>query len=124
MIQQQTKLKVIDNSGAKIVKCIKVLGGFKKKHAKIGDSIIVSVQKIKSKSIKKIKKGEVCTAVIIKLKKKSLRQNGLGVKFDFNTVVLFTKTNSLLFTRIFSKIPRELRVKKMLKLYSLSMGTY
>ena len=125
MIQMQTKLKVIDNSGAKIVKCIKILKVFKKKKAKIGDVIVVSVQKIKSNSsLSKVKKGEVCYAMIIRTKKKFKRNTGVTTSFENNSVVLLTNTEIPLFTRVFGKVPRELRTQKMLKLYSLSMGTF
>ena len=121
----QTKLRVIDNSGAKTVKCIKVLKGFKKKKAKIGDVIVVSVQKIKgNSSLSKVKKGEVCYAMIIRTRKNFKRSTGIITNFENNSVVLLTNARIPISTRIFGKVPRELRTQKMLKLYSLSMGTF
>ena len=122
MIQQQTKLKVVDNSGAKLVKCIKVLNGFKKRKAIIGNTIIITVKK--TKLTNSMKKGEIHTAVIIKTKKKYKRSNGLSFMFDNNEVVLINKSNNPIFTRIFGKIPKELRTQKLLKLYTLSTGIF
>ena len=95
MIQQQTILKVADNSGAKTVKCIKVLGGFKKKKAQLGDVIIVSIQTLKNKSkiTSKVNKGEVYKALIIRTKKKYIIKNGFTVNFDENSVSLLNKQN-------------------------------
>lgn len=125
MIQMQTRLKVIDNSGAKIVKCLKVLKGFKKKTAKIGDIIVVSVQKVKSGSLStKVKKGEIYHAVIIRTKKKLNRVTGITVNFEDNSVVLLSNSSVPIFTRIFGRIPRELRAQRMSKLHSLSTGTF
>ena len=124
MIQQKTNLKVIDNSGVKTIKCIKVLNGFKKKTAKISDLIVVSVKKKKLSSNSKFKKGEVHTAIVIRTKKKIIRKTGINIRFDENSAVLITKTFTPLFTRIFGKVPKKLRIQKFLKLYTLSTGSF
>ena len=124
MIQQKTNLKVIDNSGVKTIKCIKILNGFKKKTAKMSDLIVVSIKKKKVSSNSKLKKGEIHTAVVIRTKKKTIRKTGVNVRFDENSAVLITKTFTPLFTRIFGKVPKRLRTQKFLKLYTLSTGSF
>lgn len=124
MIQQQTILKVADNSGAKTVKCIKVLQGFKKKHAKIGDLIVISVQTLrnKSKEISKVKKREVYKGLIIRTKKFYRKKNFELIKFEENSIVLINKQNLPVGTRIIGVIPKQLKKKKFQKLISISSG--
>ena len=124
MIQQQTILKVADNSGAKHVKCIKVLGGFKRKFAYTGDIIVVSVVKLRNKSKfnSKVKKGEVYRALILKTKNSTSRRSGFKKLFKENVVCLLNKQGKPLGTRIFSLVPFELRKHKWIKISSLSPG--
>lgn len=124
MIQQQTILKVVDNSGAKTVKCIKVLGGFKKKIAKLGDTIIVSVQKLRNKSKKtsKIKKKEVCKALIIRTKSTYSKNTGISIGFSENAVVLINKQNNPIGTRILGSVPKILQKKSLQKFISIANG--
>jgi large subunit ribosomal protein L14 len=123
MIQQQTLLKVADNSGAKIVKCIKVLGGFRKKFAYTGDVVVVSVLKLrnKSRSISKVKKGEIYKALIIRTKKE-LKKKSFNIYFKENHVCLISLQCKPIATRIFGPIPKELKKNKWIKLNSLSSG--
>lgn len=124
MIQQQTILKVSDNSGAKTVKCIRVLGGFKKKYAKLGDSIIVSIQQLrnKSKNTSKVKKGEVYKALIIRTKTPYKKKDGSQMWFSENSVVLINKQENPISTRIIGPIPKLLKKKKFQKFISMSSG--
>jgi large subunit ribosomal protein L14 len=126
MIQQLTTLKVADNSGAKTVKCIKVLGGFKKKYAKLGSLIVVSVQKLRKKSKKtsKVKKGGVYKALIIKTKAKQRKKDGSTTYFNTtqNSVILMNKKGNPIATRITEPIPYSLRKKKLTKFISISTG--
>ena len=128
MIQQQTILKVSDNSGAKTVKCIKVLGGARKRYAKLGEVIVVSVQELRNKSkiTSKIKKKEVYKALIIQTKKKILKKDGLitfiNNKDNNNSVVLMNKKGNPIATRILAPIPTSLKKKKILKFLSISIG--
>lgn len=124
MIQVQTILKVADNSGAKTVKCIKVLGGFKRRYAKLGDIIVVSVQELREKNKKysKIKKGSVCKGLIIRVKKKFLTLNKNFLKFDENSIVLLNKQNLPLGTRILGGLPYFFKKKKYQKFISVSAG--
>nr|YP_010377302.1 ribosomal protein L14 [Odontella aurita]QYB22951.1 ribosomal protein L14 [Odontella aurita] len=124
MIQQQTKLKVSDNSGAKIVKCIKTLGGFKKKYNKINETVIVSVQHLRNKAklSSKVRKGEIYKAVIVKSKKKLQKKDGSTFKNHENSVILLTKQNKPLATRIVGPITKELKIKKFSKLKNISTG--
>lgn len=124
MIQQQTFLKVSDNSGAKWVKCIKVWGGFKKKYATIGDVIIVSIQQLRNKSKKtsKVKKKEIYQALIIKTKTSSLKKSGYKKNFGENSVVLLGKQGNPIGTRILGGIPKHLKIKKLQKVISISTG--
>lgn len=118
MIQVETRLKVADNSGAKIVYCIKVLGGSKRKVASIGDVIVVSVKEAVPNS--KVKKGDVLKAVIVRTKKEIKRPDGSYIRFDDNSAVLIAGNNEPLGTRIFGPVARELRAKKFMKIISLA----
>ena len=124
MIQQQTLLRVADNSGAKIVKCIKVLVGFKKRYAKLGDIIVVSVQQLRNKSKKtsKVLKGGVFRALVIKTKTAYKKRDGSKFSFQENSVVLISKQGTPVGTRILSPISKILRKKKFTKFFSLSNG--
>jgi large subunit ribosomal protein L14 len=118
MIQVETRLKVADNSGAKIVYCIKVLGGSKRKVATIGDVIVVSVKEAVPNS--KVKKGDVLKAVIVRTKKEIQRPDGSFIRFDENSAVLIGGNNEPLGTRIFGPVARELRAKRFMKIISLA----
>lgn len=124
MIQQQTILKVSDNSGAKTVRCIRVLGGFRKKYAKLGDNIIVSVQQLrnKSKNTSKVKKGEVYKALIIRTKVPHKKKDGSQIWFGENSVVLVNKQENPVSTRIIGPLPKLLKKKKFQKFISMSSG--
>jgi len=124
MIQQQTLLKVVDNSGAKTVKCIKVLGGYKRKSAFIGDRVIVSVRELRNKFkvTSKVKKGEVLSAIILRTKKNGKRKDGSRFFFDENVVTLINKQEKSLATRILGPLPIELRKNKLMKVASLAAG--
>jgi large subunit ribosomal protein L14 len=124
MIQQQTILKVADNSGAKTVKCIKVLGGFKKRYANLGDIVVVSVQQLRNKSKKtsKVSKGEVFRALVIKIKKQYKKKDGSSFFLQENAVTLINKQGSPIGTRILGPIPKVLKKKKFMKFVSLSIG--
>ena len=118
MIQMQTKLDVADNSGAKQVQCIKVLGGSKRRTASIGDIIVVSVKEAIPRG--KVKKGEVLKAVIVRTKKEIPRNDGSAIRFDTNAAVLVNANGEPLGTRIFGPVTRELRSKKLMKIVSLA----
>lgn len=118
MIQSHTNLKVIDNSGARSVQCIKVLGGSKRKIASVGDIIVVAIKESIPKG--KVKKGEVRRAVIVRTKKEISRKDGSYLKFDENAVVLVTSQNVPISTRIFGPVSRELRHKRFMKIISLA----
>ena len=124
MIQQQTVLNVSDNSGAKLVKCIKVLGGFKKKTAGIGNIIVVSVLKLrnKSKKVSKVKKGEVLKALIIRTKFKKLKSDGSYIWFGNNSVSLLNKQNKPIGSRVLGPTPSYLISEKFSKIVSTSHG--
>ena len=124
MIQLQTILKVSDNSGAKTVKCIKVLGGSKKKYAKLGETIIVSIQQLRNKSKKtsKVKKKEIFQALIIKTKTKYLKKDGAQISFNENSVVLMNKQGNPIGTRIIGLLPKILKKKKFQKFISIASG--
>ncbi|MDD4208946.1 MAG: 50S ribosomal protein L14 [Bacteroidales bacterium] len=118
MIQQESRLKVADNSGAKEVLCIRVLGGTKKRYARLGDKIIVTVKDaIPSGGIKK---GTVSKAVVVRTRKEVRRNDGSYIRFDDNAVVLLTATDELRGTRIFGPVARELRDKQYMKIVSLA----
>ena len=118
MIQQTSVLDVADNSGAKKVYCIKVLGGTRRRYASIGDVIIVSVREAIPNS--KVKKGEVARAVIVRTSKELPRPDGSFIRFDGNSAVLINKENEPIGTRIFGPVARELRAKKFMKIISLA----
>jgi len=118
MIQMQTLLNVADNSGAKKLYCIKVLGGTRRKYASLGDVIIVSVKEAIPSS--KVKKGEVMRAVIVRTVKEVRRMDGSYIKFDDNSAVLINPQNDPVGTRIFGPVARELRAKKFMKIISLA----
>jgi len=124
MIQQQTILKVSDNSGAKTVRCIKVLGGFKKKFASLGDIIVVSIQKLRNKlkKISKVKKKEIYKALVIRIKIYSKKKNGFYIKFQENAVALINKQGNPVGTRILGPIPKILKKKQFQKFVSISNG--
>jgi large subunit ribosomal protein L14 len=124
MIQQRTVLKVSDNSGAKTARCIKVLGGYKKKYAKLGDFLVVSVQQLRNKSKKtsKVRKKEVCQALVIRTKAKMGKKDGFHLLFNENSVVLINKQGNPIGTRIIGPIPRILYQKKFQKFTSISSG--
>jgi len=124
MIQQQTILKVSDNSGAKTVKCIKVLGGFKKKYARLGDIIIVSIQKLRNKLKKtsKVKKKEIHKALIIRTKICCIRKDGFNTLFNKNSVVLINTQGNPIGTRILGPLSKELKHKGFQKFISISSG--
>ena len=126
MIQQQTILKVLDNSGAKNVKCIKVLGGFKKRLAFSGDIIIISVRNLKKnfKISTKIKKGDVMKALVIKTKKKTKKKDGSYIFFNNNLACLVNKQGNPIATRIIGLIPKNLKKSKYMKLTTLSSGFF
>jgi large subunit ribosomal protein L14 len=118
MIQMQTALDVADNSGAKRLVCIKVLGGSKRKYATIGDIITVTVREAMPNS--KVKKGEVARAVIVRTAKEIARADGSYIRFDKNSAVLVNPQNEPIGTRIFGPVARELRAKKFMKIVSLA----
>ena len=124
MIQSETLLRVTDNSGAKRVKCIKVLGGFRRKFANLGDLIVVSIRRVKQHKKKKIKvkEGEVVHALVVRTKSRLVRQNSTQVQCQENSVVLITNKNKLIATRVLGPVPRELRHSKFMKVASLSAG--
>ena len=118
MIQAESKLQVADNSGARLISCIKVIGGSKRRYARIGDIIIVSVKDAIPRS--KVKKGEVQRAIIVRTKKPLIREDGTSIKSDTNAAVLLDKQNEPIGTRIFGPVTRELRKKNMMKIVSLA----
>ena len=118
MIQMQTKLSVADNSGAKKVACIKVLGGSRRRYASIGDIIIVSVKEAIPNS--KVKKGDVMKAVVVRTKKEVGRDDGSSLKFDDNAAVLINDAGEPIGTRIFGPVARELRARRFMKIVSLA----
>ena len=118
MIQMQTNLEVADNSGARRVQCIKVLGGSKRKVASIGDVIVVSVKEAIPRG--RVKKGDVHRAVIVRTAKELRRQDGSAIRFDQNAAVLINKQGEPIGTRIFGPVTRELRAKKFMKIISLA----
>lgn len=118
MIQMQTVLNVADNSGAKIVQCIKVLGGSKRRYASIGDVIKVSVKEAAPRG--KVKKGDVYNAVVVRVAKGVRRPDGSLIKFDDNAAVMLNTKNEPIGTRIFGPVTRELRGDKFMKIVSLA----
>lgn len=124
MIQTQTIFRVCDNSGAKKVKCIKVLGGFKRQYAKVGDLVVVSVRYVRQHKKKKlkIKEGDVIFALVVRTKYKIVRRNSSSFCCQENAVVLMTNKNKPIATRVLGPMPRELRHSKFMKVASLSSG--
>jgi len=118
VIQTTTVLDVADNSGAKKVACIKVLGGSKRRYASIGDVIVVSIKEAVVNS--KVKKGDVARAVIVRTKREVKRPDGSYIKFDNNSAVMVSKEGEPIGTRIFGPVARELRAKKFMKIISLA----
>lgn len=118
MIQMQTILNVADNSGAKRVACIKVLGGSKRRYASVGDIIVVSIKEAIPNS--KVKKGDVMKAVVVRTAKEVRRPDGSYLKFDDNSAVLITNQLEPVGTRIFGPVARELRAKQFMKIISLA----
>lgn len=118
MIQVESTLDVADNSGAKKVSCIKVLGGSKRRYASVGDIIVVSVKEAMPHS--KVKKGEVKKAVIVRTKKEVRRNDGTYIKFDTNSAVILNQAGEPVGTRIFGPVARELRAKSFMKIVSLA----
>ncbi len=118
MIQMQTRLNVADNSGAKEVQCIKVLGGSKRRTASIGDIIVVSIKEALPNS--KVKKGDVAKAVVVRTIHKLRRPDGSYIRFDDNSAVLINASKEPIGTRIFGPVARELRAKQFVKIVSLA----
>ena len=118
MIQMQTNLDVADNSGARRVQCIKVLGGSKRKFASVGDIIVVTVKEAIPRG--RVKKGDVHRAVIVRTAKEIRRPDGSTIRFDRNAAVLINKTGEPIGTRIFGPVVRELRAKRFMKIISLA----
>lgn len=118
MIQAETQLDVADNSGAKRVACIKVLGGSRRRYAGLGDVIVVSVKEALPTA--RVKKGDVARAVVVRTKKGYQRSDGTYIKFDTNSAVLISKEGEPIGTRIFGPVARELRAKRFMKIVSLA----
>ncbi|MDF1589918.1 MAG: 50S ribosomal protein L14 [Desulfobacterales bacterium] len=118
MIQAETRLTVADNSGAKVLYCIKVLGGTRRRYATIGDVIVVSVKEAIPNA--KVKKGDVLKAVVVRTKKEIQRQDGSFIRFDDNSAVLINAQREPIGTRIFGPVARELRGKRFMKIISLA----
>ena len=118
MIQPRTMLEVADNSGAKRVQCIRVMGGSRKRYASIGDTVIVAVKEAAPEGT--VKKGEVARAVVVRTVKEVRRPDGSYIRFDRNSVVLLNPQNNPLGTRIFGPVARELREKQYMKIVSLA----
>ncbi len=118
MIQQESRLAVADNSGAKEVLCIRVLGGTGKRYARIGDKIIVTVKSAIASGT--LKKGTVATAVVVRTKKETRRNDGSYIRFDDNAVVMLNAAGEMAGTRIFGPVARELRDKQFMKIVSLA----
>lgn len=118
MIQEETNLTVADNSGAKKVRCIRVLGGHGKRYASLGDLVVVSVKSALPNS--NVKKGEVCRAVIVRTSKEVRRKDGSYIRFDDNAAVILNNQGEPRGTRIFGPVARELREKNFMKIVSLA----
>ncbi|MDH5488528.1 MAG: 50S ribosomal protein L14 [Rhodospirillaceae bacterium] len=118
MIQVETNLEVADNSGARRVQCIKVIGGSKRRYASVGDVIIVSIKDAIPRG--RVKKGDVHRAVVVRTAKDIHRTDGSTIRFDNNAAVLINKTGEPIGTRIFGPVTRELRAKKYMKIVSLA----
>ena len=118
MLQQESRLKVADNTGAKEVLCIRVLGGTKRRYASIGDNIVVSIKE--SSPSGNVKKGQVSTAVVVRTKKEVRRADGSYIRFDDNACVLLNAAGEMRGTRVFGPVARELRDKQYMKIVSLA----
>ena len=118
MIQMQSNLRVADNSGARRVQCIKVLGGAGRRYASVGDVIVVSIKEAIPTG--RVKKGDVRRAVVVRVAKDIKRQDGSAIRFDTNAAVLINNNNEPIGTRIFGPVPRELRAKNHMKIISLA----
>ena len=118
MIQQESKLKVADNTGAKVIQCIRVMGGTGRRYAQLGDTIIVSVKKAIPGGV--VKKGEISKAVIVRAKKEVRRDDGSYIRFDENAAVLIDNQQEPKGTRVFGPVARELREKQFMKILSLA----
>ncbi|MFQ5450594.1 MAG: 50S ribosomal protein L14 [Nitrospinaceae bacterium] len=118
MIQLRTVLEVADNSGAKVVQCIKVLGGSRRRYARVGDVIVVALKEVEPHGA--LKKGEVKKAVVVRTRKEIRRSEGSYIKFDSNAAVLINDAREPLGTRIFGPVARELRAKRYMKILSLA----
>lgn len=118
MIQMQTNLDVADNSGARRVQCIKVLGGSKRKYASVGDVIVVSVKEAIPRG--RVKKGDIHKAVIVRTAKEIRREDGTSIRFDRNAAVLINPQGEPIGTRIFGPVTRELRARQFMKIISLA----
>jgi large subunit ribosomal protein L14 len=118
MIQVESKLEVADNSGAKQVRCIKVLGGSRRRYASLGDIIVVSVTECLPNT--KVKKGDIAQAVIVRISQEHRRDDGSYIKFDKNSAVLIDKDKQPIGTRIFGPVARELRHRRFMKIVSLA----
>ena len=118
MIQQESKLKVADNTGAKVIQCIRVMGGTGRRYAHLGDTIVVSVKKAIPGGV--VKKGEISQAVIVRAKKEIRRGDGSYIRFDENAAVLIDNQQEPKGTRVFGPVARELREKRFMKILSLA----
>ncbi len=118
MIQVETNLEITDNSGARRVQCIKVLGGSKRRYASVGDVIVVSIKEAIPRG--RVKKGEIARAVVVRTAKDIRRPDGSAIRFDSNAAVLITPQGEPIGTRIFGPVTRELRSKKYMKIISLA----
>ena len=118
MIQMQTNLEVADNSGARRVMCIKVLGGSKRRYASVGDTIVASVKEAIPRG--RVKKGDVVRAIVVRTAKDIMRKDGSVIRFDKSAAVIVNKQNEPVGTRIFGPVPRELRAKNHMKIISLA----
>jgi large subunit ribosomal protein L14 len=118
MIQMRTMLEVADNSGAKRVQCIKVLGGSRRRYASLGDVIVVSIKEALPGT--KVKKGDTAQAVVVRTKREQARADGSYIRFDENSAVLINKEHEPIGTRIFGPVARELRAKRFMKIISLA----
>lgn len=118
MIQAETNLEVADNSGARRIQCIKVLGGSKRKYASVGDLIVVTIKEATPRG--RVKKGEIVRAVVVRTAKDIRRPDGSAIRFDSNAAVLITPQGEPIGTRIFGPVTRELRAKHYMKIISLA----
>jgi large subunit ribosomal protein L14 len=118
MIQQESRLSVADNSGAKVVLCIRVLGGTKRRYASVGDKIVVAVKSAMPSGA--VKKGQVAKAVVVRTKKEVRRADGSYIRFDDNAVVILNQAGEMRGTRIFGPVARELRENNYMKIVSLA----